>query len=207
MDPTARQSAVFTLSSGLVWQQQVRGGVSGYLSSVQMTLGGAIGSTVTVKVRLGGAWATGPIVASQTVRKSLTGYETRMFEFLNPTIVLPTGYPLVLEVTGYGVECVVVGSYVGVPTANHPPLYPEPLYFQGTRFLNNGWRIGFKTFVQPHPPCVSDFNEDGGVNGDDVAAFLSAWESGDIVADVADDGGLDGQDVLMFFEAWESSAC
>ncbi|MBS0196964.1 MAG: hypothetical protein JSR77_09410 [Planctomycetes bacterium] len=166
---------------------------------MQMTLGGAVGSTVTVKVRLGGAWATGPVIASQTVRKSLTGYETRTFEFLNPTIVL--------EVTGYGLECVVVGSYVGSPSANHPPLYPEPLYFQGSRFLNNGWRIGFQSFVQPHPPCVSDFNEDGGVNGDDVAAFLVAWESGDIVADVADDGGLDGQDVLTFFEAWERSAC
>ncbi len=56
-------------------------------------------------------------------------------------------------------------------------------------------------------PCPADFNQDGGVDGGDVDAFFSAWETGDGAADVNQDGGVDGSDIDTFFTAWEAGGC
>jgi hypothetical protein len=55
--------------------------------------------------------------------------------------------------------------------------------------------------------CPADFNVDGGVDGSDVGAFFSIWESGDCLADVNLDGGVDQGDVDVFFGAWEAGGC
>ncbi len=52
--------------------------------------------------------------------------------------------------------------------------------------------------------CLSDFNLDGGVDGDDLFAFFGVWEQGQPDADVNQDGGVDFGDVSMFFEKWEA---
>lgn len=52
---------------------------------------------------------------------------------------------------------------------------------------------------------IADFNMDGGVTGDDVAAFFEAFAAGDPFADVGCDGGVEGSDVESFFVCWESS--
>jgi len=57
------------------------------------------------------------------------------------------------------------------------------------------------------PPCAADFNEDGGVDGGDVEAFFTTWESGGGCGDVNQDGGVDGGDVEAFFTAWEAGGC
>ncbi|MBX3409916.1 MAG: PQQ-dependent sugar dehydrogenase [Phycisphaeraceae bacterium] len=56
-------------------------------------------------------------------------------------------------------------------------------------------------------PCIADFNQDGGVDGQDVEAFFVLWELGESGADVNQDGGVDGNDVETFFIAWESGEC
>jgi hypothetical protein len=56
-------------------------------------------------------------------------------------------------------------------------------------------------------PCPADFNQDGGVDGQDVSAFFEAWEMGDPAADVNFDGGVDGIDVSAFFDVWEAGGC
>jgi subtilisin family serine protease len=56
----------------------------------------------------------------------------------------------------------------------------------------------------PCPPCVGDFNLDGGIDGGDIDAFFHAWEGGDASADVNQDGGIDGSDVSEFFSHWEA---
>jgi hypothetical protein len=56
-------------------------------------------------------------------------------------------------------------------------------------------------------PCPADFNQDGGVDGGDIDAFFTAWETGDGVADVNQDGGVDGSDIDTFFTAWEAGGC
>ncbi|MBX3383335.1 MAG: hypothetical protein KF864_07480 [Phycisphaeraceae bacterium] len=55
--------------------------------------------------------------------------------------------------------------------------------------------------------CVADYNQDGGVDGQDVEAFFLDWELGESAADVNEDGGVDGQDVEYFFTRWESGEC
>jgi len=55
--------------------------------------------------------------------------------------------------------------------------------------------------------CYADFNNDGGVDGGDVEAFFSLWETGQSGADVNNDGGVDGGDVETFFALWEAGGC
>jgi O-acetyl-ADP-ribose deacetylase (regulator of RNase III) len=54
------------------------------------------------------------------------------------------------------------------------------------------------------PVCVSDMNQDGGVDGSDVTAFFGYWEAGEDAADLNVDGGVDFADVSFFFEHWEA---
>jgi hypothetical protein len=60
---------------------------------------------------------------------------------------------------------------------------------------------------RPCPVCAADFNEDGGIDGDDINAFFQAWEAGESCADVNEDGGIDGDDIRAFFRLWENGGC
>lgn len=51
--------------------------------------------------------------------------------------------------------------------------------------------------------CLADFNCDSAVDGDDVIAFFTAWDAGQIEADVNGDDSVDGDDVIAFFGAWD----
>jgi len=57
------------------------------------------------------------------------------------------------------------------------------------------------------PVCAADYNQDGGVTGDDVAAFFAEFEGGGNCADVNQDGGITGDDVAAFFDAYEAGGC
>jgi hypothetical protein len=57
------------------------------------------------------------------------------------------------------------------------------------------------------PQCPADFNQDGGVDGQDIEAFFLVWVDGVPAADVNQDGGVDGQDIEYFFVRWESGGC
>lgn len=59
----------------------------------------------------------------------------------------------------------------------------------------------------PPTSCIADFNQDGGVDGQDVEAFFIVWEQGLAEADANQDGGVDGQDVEAFFLVWEQGGC
>jgi len=56
-------------------------------------------------------------------------------------------------------------------------------------------------------PCIADFNQDGGVDGQDIDAFFNAWTAGATNADVNFDGGVDGGDVEVFFTTWQNGGC
>ncbi len=55
--------------------------------------------------------------------------------------------------------------------------------------------------------CYADYNQDGGVDGGDIEAFFSDWESGSSFADVNQDGGIDGGDIETFFIQWSNGGC
>jgi len=52
--------------------------------------------------------------------------------------------------------------------------------------------------------CFADFNNDGGIDGDDVIGFFAEWDTGGSNADVNQDGGVDGDDVISFFASWDA---
>ncbi|MCX5691195.1 MAG: hypothetical protein NTV94_15650 [Planctomycetota bacterium] len=58
-------------------------------------------------------------------------------------------------------------------------------------------------YIAP-PACPADFNQDGGIDGADIAAFFEAWEAGSPSSDINQDGGIDLEDVNLFFVRWES---
>ncbi len=55
--------------------------------------------------------------------------------------------------------------------------------------------------------CFADYDNSGGVGGEDVEAFFSDWSSGSTSADVDANGGVDGQDVEAFFLQWSAGGC
>jgi len=69
------------------------------------------------------------------------------------------------------------------------------------RFDSDTWGLGFA------PNCPADFNQDGGVDGQDVEAFFTAWVTGVAVGDVNLDGGVNGQDVEYFLVRWQQGGC
>ncbi len=56
-------------------------------------------------------------------------------------------------------------------------------------------------------PCAADYNQDGGVDGTDIATFFPDWEASASCADVNLDGGIDGGDIEAFFLVWQSGGC
>ena len=51
--------------------------------------------------------------------------------------------------------------------------------------------------------CIADYNNDGGIDGDDVIAFFGDWDAGNACADADNSSGVDGDDVILFFSAWD----
>ena len=87
----------------------------------------------------------------------------------------------------------------------------QPLAGRGTSG-SVGVDTGILPIVAGTPPstcpgCAADFNDDGGVDGGDVAAFFVAWEAGEGCGDVNEDGGVDGQDTFAFFTVWQNGGC
>jgi subtilisin-like proprotein convertase family protein len=57
------------------------------------------------------------------------------------------------------------------------------------------------------PACAADYNQDGGVDGGDLAAFFPDWQNSATCADVNQDGGIDGGDLEAFFVVWQAGGC
>ncbi|MCC6970720.1 MAG: hypothetical protein IT434_10910 [Phycisphaerales bacterium] len=53
-------------------------------------------------------------------------------------------------------------------------------------------------------PCLSDFNNDGFINGDDYDLFAESFDNADAAADVNDDGFVNGDDYDAFAEAFDA---
>lgn len=59
----------------------------------------------------------------------------------------------------------------------------------------------------PCPACPADYDQNGGVDGADLAAFFTEYEAGEACADVDQNGGVDGSDLAFFFLAYEAGGC
>lgn len=52
------------------------------------------------------------------------------------------------------------------------------------------------------PACTADLNEDGSVDGSDLAMVLGAWGTAGARADLTSDGVVDGADIAVVLGAW-----
>ena len=57
------------------------------------------------------------------------------------------------------------------------------------------------------PANAADYDQNGGVDGGDIAAFFADFESGAACADVDQNGGVDGGDIGAFFACFEAGGC
>ncbi len=57
------------------------------------------------------------------------------------------------------------------------------------------------------PVCAADYDQSGGVDGDDITAFFNDWQAGAPCGDVDGSGGVDGDDIPFFFERWQAGGC
>lgn len=58
------------------------------------------------------------------------------------------------------------------------------------------------------PSCeAADYDNNGGVDGSDLAAFFVNFEAGELCADVDQNGGVDGGDIGAFFAVFEAGGC
>jgi hypothetical protein len=68
-------------------------------------------------------------------------------------------------------------------------------------------RDDLECFDPPCPPCAADYDQNGGVDGGDLAAFFADFEAGETCADVDGNGGVDGGDLAFFFMVFEAGGC
>lgn len=54
------------------------------------------------------------------------------------------------------------------------------------------------------PTCISDFDQSGGIEGQDLASFFEAFEAGSPAADLDQSGGIDASDIATFIRAFEA---
>jgi hypothetical protein len=59
-----------------------------------------------------------------------------------------------------------------------------------------------KVICEDEPPCIGDINNDGFVDGSDLATLLGAWETADPGADLNDSGNVDGADLATILGYW-----
>lgn len=57
------------------------------------------------------------------------------------------------------------------------------------------------------PECAADYDQNGGIDGSDLAAFFVDFEAGLPCADVDENGGIDGSDLAAFFALFEAGGC
>jgi hypothetical protein len=82
-------------------------------------------------------------------------------------------------------------------TARLVPLHIQPEFAGGAVWWDDA------EFAQVEAPgCAADWNNDGGIDGDDVIQFFAEWDAND--ADYNGDGGTDGDDVIAFFADWDT---
>jgi hypothetical protein len=68
-------------------------------------------------------------------------------------------------------------------------------------------QITVEAGAPPCPACAADYDNNGGVDGGDLAAFFSDFEAGAECADVDLNGGVDGGDLATFFGLFEAGGC
>jgi hypothetical protein len=179
-----RTTAQFNVGvTSLVWQQQIRAGLSGTLEGIRVTLVNApAGSHVNFAIRAGDAWATGPTLFTANVAKPTAGNDDIFIDMSASSIPCVAGQTFVVEIVG-GESVWMLGNYIAPPGT---PSYPEPLFLTGSNFADGGWRLGMDTYVTTGgAPCYPNCDSSTAppiLNVLDFNCFVNRFQSGDSYA-------------------------
>lgn len=157
-----QQILLDTSTPGIVWQQEVRAGLSGQLEGVQLRLAGPIGTQVEIRVRMGAGWNTVAPAFSALLTKQSLSQEQFFVNCSAANILQVPGTLFVIEVVGAGATpgSAVMGTYTAPPGT---PLHPRFLFKNGPAcFGDCGSHVAFRTFVvngaTPGVYCVAKTN-------------------------------------------------
>jgi len=100
-----------------------------------------------------------------------------------------------------------LGSTIVFPVAAGQPYTIRLAAYSDSSEYRGSGVINFSCVGTNPCGCAADYNQDGGVTGDDVDAFFSDWENASGCSDVNLDGGVTGDDVDAFFAVWSEGAC
>jgi hypothetical protein len=197
-------------ASSLTWQQQIRCGLAGTLEGITLRLNGNDhpqdpthnDSHVTVRVRRGAAPSSDTVLFERVQSVPFGTTPDIFFDMSSAAITLAAGEAFVLETFGHDDGGGLIGNYVP-PDSGNPPLYPEPLFLNGSVFVP-GWRHGFRTYMlTTGGGCPADMDGNGVLNVQDFLAFLQFYSAGDAMrADFNHDGVINVQDFLLFLSAY-----
>jgi hypothetical protein len=174
-------SGTSALANCIFWGNTGSGGAT---TNNQITAAGGT-NTVSYSLVQGGAAGTGNISAT-------------------PTFVDQAAYDLRLQSTSAGIDA---GSNSLVPTGVSVDFDRNPRRVDIVAVPDTG--VGgapvvdmgaFEVQLPPPPACPADLDNDGFVDGLDLASILSAWASAD--GDVNGDGTTDGADLAEVLGAW-----
>lgn len=95
-------------------------------------------------------------------------------------------------------------SALGVSTQGYAVANAAFVSGDGRIVVGTGTRAGtnYVWWADLGTVCPTDWNDDAGVDADDVIAFFYEWDRGR--ADFNMDGGTDADDVIGFFERWDA---
>lgn len=188
-------SVGYATAVGIIWQIQVRPGVSGVLEGVDVFMYGFQNTTINVVIRKGAAWNTGPTLFAGTA--TYTGTQRVYVDTAAANIHLDVDELFVIELFGDGSQAGISG------TGCSSPNYPELLWVKSGSsapgpFSNPTHRMGFSSWMLPDSsgtefcfgvgcPCGNDDPLAGCANSTGSGAHLEvAAGSASIAADDLD---------------------
>ncbi len=215
------QTATFNVDATfLIWTIQVRAGMDGQLEGARLQLEQAVGGSGTLRLRSGSVAAPGPVLATAQMVHTISGGEQVFYDLSAGNLQLSTGDTFVLELQGDGNGLWVSGTY-----SPNNPLYPEPLFLNGSQHADGFWRIGFETYMLAGGSCAPDLSgssdpndpaygmPDGLVDASDFFYFLDQFAAGNLaVADLSGstdpndpgygvpDGTIDASDFFYYLD-------
>ena len=190
-----------------------------------------IGTAYTINCINFGVFNTGsPLTATVALWRDPSGgnpsiAEVQLLDFYE--VVLPTGSDQLLSVSGDPV-CIEIGANETLVVTLDIPQSPDgfctfaggttassPTYLYSTAcglsdftnlaavgFPNNQWFVELSGDFGCSDGIVGDLNNDGLVNGADLAILLGAWGSSDPIADLSGDGEVGGADLSILLGNW-----
>ncbi len=198
---TGQPATQFNVSyTGFVWQQEFTVSRPGVLTALQVGTFGNEGEDFTLAIRRGAAPSAGAELFAATItRTTQISLEMHTVDLTGAAIAAAAGEAFVLEARGNGVAPTSVIEILG--STDDPPLYPRPLYYNGSPFQDQNLRIGFKLYIDPD--CDADLTGEGDVNTNDFFAFLALYQAQDVRADFAPDGSVNTNDFFAFLAAYQ----